>query len=191
MRGRAVITAQPLAAGSGRASSLGGIRQQRPATTAPPPRPPLSTPGRLAAYRSNRPLPNRISSVDHPRQVQDLLLDVGRQENQPHDLRHPGDRHAAESRELGVVPNDPFVDEPAHPDGQGHEAGDPWEAPWLNGRRRRDLAERGCPAPPAAGRATGLDRVVDREGAGLSRERHSASSRAPASWASALIPAGR
>src|SRR5690606_32301145 len=60
----------------------------------------LLSPVRLGGDGPNMVLADRITALGGARQEQDRLLDVRRELQQVHDLRHPGAGHVAQTRQV-------------------------------------------------------------------------------------------
>jgi hypothetical protein len=72
----------------------------------------------------NAPQVSLIETVDW-REKKDLFLNVRREIEQFHDLRHAGSRHVTATSQFCVVANRSIPQQSFKPDGQRHEPGDP------------------------------------------------------------------
>jgi hypothetical protein len=84
----------------------------------------------------NAPQVSLIETVDW-REKKDLFLNVRREIEQFHDLRHAGSRNVAAPGQVRVVANRSLPNQSLEPDGEGHQPGYPWNGdPGLNITRR-------------------------------------------------------
>ena len=67
-------------------------------------------------------LANRVAAPEGARQEQQRFLNVGRQMEQVHDLRDPRPGHAAEARQVRIVPHVAPPDQFLEPDRQGRQS---------------------------------------------------------------------
>ena len=72
----------------------------------------------------NAPQVSLIETVDW-REKKDLFLNVRREIEQLHDLRHAGSRDVAVPGQVRIIPNLAFAQQSFKPDRQRHEPGDP------------------------------------------------------------------
>src|SRR5207245_8766912 len=68
----------------------------------------------------------RIGSCTGGGQEQNLLLEIGRQQEQVHDLGNARPAYVTQLGQRAVVGDAAGADEVLHADGQGHEAGESW-----------------------------------------------------------------
>ena len=104
------------------------------------PEAPLLVPVRDLRDRLQLGQADRIAASTGGRQEQNLLLDIGRQQEQVHDL---GDARPAHLTQLGqrtIVGDAAGADEVLHADGQGHEAGESWHPAGFLGDGEDSLA---------------------------------------------------
>ena len=74
---------------------------------------------------SDVPLADRVAALHGPGQEQDLLLDVGRQVGEVHDLCDADPGNVTQPGEVGVVPHLTAAHETVELDCKSHEARDP------------------------------------------------------------------
>lgn len=85
------------------------------------PQSPLLPPIQHTHDRPQLPLVNRIVALGHRWQIQNRLLNVRRQAEQVHNLRHPRPAHAPQPRQIGVVANLLVSDQLLEPVGQSKQ----------------------------------------------------------------------
>ncbi len=100
---------------------------------------PLLGPERLAQDGAELVFREAVLCALDGREVQDLLLDVRREERVVHDLRDAGAREPELAREVGEVARHALVDHPLEPVRLGEQARDARES-------ARDLGRGGCRA---------------------------------------------
>ena len=110
---------------------------------------------------SDVPLADRVAALHGPGQEQDLLLDVGRQVEEVHDLGDAGPGHVTQPGEIRVVPHLPAADDAVELDGQSHEARDPRDVARLDTPRTNARAILAFPTV-----VSGLEGPPDLDGTG-------------------------
>lgn len=98
-------------------------------------RAPLALPKGLGREALQIAVVDGVASLLDERQVEDGFLDVGREPQEIHDLRHPRAADADEAGQGGLVHHDASVDEPLPAVREREHPGDPGHPP--GGRRGR------------------------------------------------------
>jgi len=146
------------------------------------PHPPLLAPVKDSGDRPNHVLEDRIATVVGAGQEENLLLDVGGDLKQVHDLGHTRAADVAEPGNLGLVGDLSSLDQAVEADGQGHQARDTRDSACRRGlgfRRRAFVDDLAAVAPSSE-----MDLALNRQAL------HAMTSCWLSSSASVLMPVG-
>src|SRR5262245_40490347 len=114
----------------------------------PPPQPPLRLPLQARGNGPDLPLLDRVTALHRRRQEQDVFLDVRREVEQGHDLRHSCPGHMPESGDVGVVLDVALLHQLFEPNSPSHEPADLRNSARRWGRSRFRLLAHGHALAP-------------------------------------------